>query len=75
MGLTSRVLVRNPPSTRLLHSFDRFRTDARGRSLRWEADAQVGNFLDQGPASTGGEGEDVTAPCLAGAQKMEMPPR
>src|SRR5215475_1940216 len=57
------------------HRLDRLRADARYRGLGGQADAQVGEFLEQGQARAGGQAKDMAAAAAVGADKMEVPAR
>lgn len=63
--------IRRIPRT--FHRFDRFLAGGGCGSASGKADAQVGDFLDQRQAVAGGQAKHVTAACLVGAKKMEVP--
>src|SRR5215467_621462 len=62
-------------SLRAFHRLDRLRAGARCRGPRGQADAQVGELLEQGQALAGGQPKDIVAATTVGAEKVEMPTR
>src|SRR5262249_41149380 len=62
-------------SLRAFHRLDRLRAGARCRGLGGQADAQVGEFLEQGQARAGGQAKDMAAAAAVGADEVEVPAR
>src|SRR5262245_54655517 len=60
-------------SLRAFHRLNRVRAGARCRGPGGQADAQVGELLEQGQAHAGGQAKDMAAAAAVGADKMPAP--